>query len=506
MVVQPFTFVFSYCVFAFAFFVLVVSFAANPRKLSRAGSRVHLHIYAANVRICHFSHSPPTGVFFFRTKRTSMAAAAINVPNNRPVQDDVGPNFERLRQQIDNDDPDFNGLVQLEASRTIVLSDDGAQRLGQSLMGATARGRHFDVISICPYYMTADAGQYSALLEFFATGQYLRVFLDQDAEWPAPPPEMLAAMEHVLTAMISNQQPAALTALHIVGMSLTMQTLHLALQCRLLVLIACRMESPLLPLILPRDITDHDNHPAAAAAAQVRSSPERGSGLHLVHGDDSFGILQEATKLKTNVTSLRLSFIGAIVGPVDLSRLIGFVATQPNGMDLTIIFHESSRMNGGVVEHILADILTQCPGVHSLAIHVNDAISLLIRERFPRLKELVSDSSLSRLTIERFGRTVFSREQEQQIAVITQRNSMIPVYLRTTNLLKPRRPLVVNPNDPAIVVYAHEGEDRRKYQFLLSHALSQAAVHPIFFSHVYEFVREHVDELFGPEGLHHHQQ
>jgi hypothetical protein len=186
-----------------------------------------------------------------------------------------------------------------------------------------------------------------------------------------------------------------------------------------------------------------------------------------------------------------------------LSCLIDFVAAQPNGMDLTIHFHRSGQMNGDVVEHILADVSYQCPGVHNLVFRVNDAMSPLIRERFPRLKELVSNSALLRLAIEDpSGRSVLSPEQEQQIAVITQRNIVIPVYLRATNLLKSRRPLVVNPDDPAIVVYANgDGE----YLFMLSHALSQAAVHPIFFSHVYEFVRNHNDQLFGPEGRHQQQ-
>jgi hypothetical protein len=177
-------------------------------------------------------------------------------------------------------------------------------------------------------------------------------------------------------------------------------------------------------------------------------------------------------------------------------------------MDLTIDFRVSSQMNGDVVEHILADISTECPGVHSLVIRVNDAMSPLIRERFPelfpRLKKLVSNSALLRLAIEDpSDRSVLSLEQEQQITVITQRNIVIPVYLRTTNLLKPRRPLVGNRNDPAIVVYANDdGEDRRKHLFMLSRALSQAAVHPIFFSHVFEFVRNHPDQLFGKEGRH----
>jgi hypothetical protein len=88
--------------------------------------------------------------------------------------------------------------------------------------------------------------------------------------------------------------------------------------------------------------------------------------------------------------------------------------------------------------------------------------------------------------------TESGREQEQEIAAITQRNSL-PVYLETTKFLKRRRPppAVDDPMDSSssIVVYANHGVDRNKHQFVLSHALSQAAVHPIFFSHLYEYVR-----------------
>jgi hypothetical protein len=76
--------------------------------------------------------------------------------------------------------------------------------------------------------------------------------------------------------------------------------------------------------------------------------------------------------------------------------------------------------------------------------------------------------------------------------------------LKTTKFLKLRRtppPAVDDPIDSSsIVVYANDGLDRPKHQFVLSHALSQAAVHPIFFSHFYEYVRNHVGELFGQPG------
>jgi hypothetical protein len=439
----------------------------------------------------------------------------VNPNDNRPVRDDVGPRFERLLRQLDNnDDRDFDGRV--EFGRRNVLSDHGAQRLGQSLLRATARNPHrqFRFISISPYYMTADADQYSALLEFFATGQCGKVMLcHQGPDWPAPqPPGMLAAMERIVIAMMANQQPAPLA---IVGLSLTMPMLRLTLQCRDVTLYRCRMESPLLPQISPNDTTNYcDDHSAAAPAAAAAAiaainSPERGIHLHLVSSSDWVGILQAATALKkTNVTSLALSLDDAapIVGRLDLSSLIGFVTSQPNSMDL--YFQLRSQIGDNtIVEHIVADILNHCPGVHSLVIRFGSITSRVHREQFPRLLELVSDSALTRLAIEGYsGVNVMSREQEQQMAVVTQRNIVIPVYLRTTHLLKPRRPPVVNSNDPPIVVvYANDGEDRRKHQFLLSHALSQAAVHPIFFSHVYEFVRNHGDQLFGPEDSHQHR-
>jgi hypothetical protein len=101
------------------------------------------------------------------------------------------------------------------------------------------------------------------------------------------------------------------------------------------------------------------------------------------------------------------------------------------------------------------------------------------------------------LTIEdTSGRSVLSPAQDQRIAVITQRNSLIPLYLQTTKLLK-HRPMVMYRFHPP---YAAGGKDRPKHQYVLSHALSQAAVHPIFFSHCYEFLRKHSNVLFGQEG------
>jgi hypothetical protein len=160
-------------------------------------------------------------------------------------------------------------------------------------------------------------------------------------------------------------------------------------------------------------------------------------------------------------------------------------------------------MDGDViVEHILADVTTQCPGVHSLLIRVHGAVSPIMRELyFPRLVELVSNSALTRLDLKDERNTVLSPEQEEQIDVMTERNRVIPVYMRTTHLLKQRGPVAyayyVDP--PIIVLYADDGEDRSKHQFVLSHALCQAAVHSVFFSHFYEFVRDHADQLPGGE-------
>jgi hypothetical protein len=438
--------------------------------------------------------------------------------NDLPERDDERLNFERLLRRLDNGGRDH---VQFGRHDRGVLSDRGAQRLGQSLLRATARGRQFVTIHICPYYMSAYAHRYSALLDFFATGQYYVVALFFSPAWPAPPPGMMRdAMEHIFTAMLANRQPAA-AELEIHGASLTMQTLQLALQYPRLNLFQCRMEESLLlqpQVVLPNDTTNCDDHlaaSAASAAATVPNSPERGICLHFGSENDWFGILKAATSLKTNVTSLSLVVTDVSIGRVvDLSSLIAFVTAQPNGMDLILGFFPSIRMDGdAIVDYILADGLTQCPGVQGLVIHVD--MSLLIHERFPelflRLKELVSNSALTRFEVCPLGtgRVLMSREQEQQFAVITQRNTVIPVYLQTTYLLKPLRrppPAVVNPNDPAIVVYAKDGEDRSKHQFVLSHALSQAAVHPVFFSHFYEFVRNHADQLFGQEGHHQSQQ
>jgi hypothetical protein len=247
------------------------------------------------------------------TKPATMAAAAvINVPNNLPERDDESPDFERLLRQIDNDDPDFNGMVRFgQYGMGVALSDDGAQRLGQSLLRATARGRQFVAIHICTYYMTEYAGRYSALLDFFATGQYHVVVSVQGEAWPTPPPEMAAAMERIAIAMMANQQRNR-PLLSSSGVSLRMQTLHLALQYPWVHLIRCRMESPF--LVLPNDSTDHDNHPTAAAAAALQNRPERGSCLHLFCHNNWFEILWAAATLKTNMTRLRLSFEAAIVG------------------------------------------------------------------------------------------------------------------------------------------------------------------------------------------------
>jgi hypothetical protein len=312
-----------------------------------------------------------------------MNRANLNAPH--PEFDDVGPEWEELLRWIDTDDPEFDGYVWFEASQTIVLSNAGAQRLGEILLGAMARGRRFAQVHICTYYMTANARQYSALLDFLASGQYRLVRLYQGAKWTSRQ-EMRAVMEHVLTAILANrpnlanqQYPATL---ELEGVRLTMKTLHLTLQHPRVDFSGCRMETLLL--------TDHDNqYPvAAAAAAALKNRPEQGIHLSLgYNNNDYFGILQAATAINTNVTSLRLSYNGAIVGRLDFSALIGFIAAQPNGMELTFAIFE--RSCAAILEHILADVSTQCPGVHSLFISVdNDALSPLIRERFPRLKEL----------------------------------------------------------------------------------------------------------------------
>jgi hypothetical protein len=406
---------------------------------------------------------------------------------NRPERDDEGPDFERLLDQLDHDRDLAFGFVRI--GRNDVLSDRGAERLGRSLLGFTTRngGRLFHSIGICAYYMTDNAFRYSSLLEFFATGRYGHVVMHQDTAWNAPEPGMMAAaMGHILTAMLANPQPVA-THLNISGASLTMQSLHLANQFPEVTLVRCRMEALLQePLTLPDDTTNRDDR------------PERGSRLRLATNNDWSGILQAAATLRTNVTSVYLSFTDRIVGPLDLSNLIGFVAAQPNGMAMILSVNPSSQLDGEtIVEHILAGILTHCPGVYSLRIeNVNAALSPVFREQhFPRLLALVSDSNLTEFDFrERAhqGTRVLSMEQEQQITVMTQRNRIIPMYLETIHLLKPRQPQV-----PPIVVYNKDGQDRPKHQFVLSHALRQAAVHPVYFSHFYEFVRHHSNELPG---------
>jgi hypothetical protein len=416
----------------------------------------------------------------------TIIAVAMNVIiQNLDVRDDEGPAFEHYLRQIENNDPGFDGRVQFGRFNLSRLSDRGAQRLGQSLLRATAdHGRRFSNIKIVPDDMTASAFQYSALLDFFETGRYRCVDLVVYNNTPSP--GTLAAIEHILTAMNTNHQPIA-AELAIFGLSLTMQILHLVLQCPRVHLGRCRMESSLRPLVLRNDTTDHDD------------SPERGSRLCLSSDCDWFGILQAMTTLKTNVTRLALNFRDPVVGQLDLSSVVGFVTAQPNGMDLTLTFLRSSQLDGEaiVVEHILADICTQCHGVHSLSIHFQyDAMSLLNRKQFSRLMEHVSDSVLTSFDISDTSLNWLSPAQDQRIAVITQRNSAIPLYLQTTKLLK-HRPMVMYRFHPP---YAAGGKDRPKHQFVLSHALSQAADHPIFFSHCYEFVRSHSNELFGQEG------
>jgi hypothetical protein len=416
-----------------------------------------------------------------------------------PERDDERLDFERLLHRLDNDDQDFDGDVEFGRDGRGVLSDHGAQRLGQSLLRANAHGHQIHRITICPYHMTADADQYDALLEFFATGQYRSVeLLGRNPLASTQPPGMLVAMEHIAIAMMANQQQPGPALLKITKVRLTMQTLHLVLQYPWTTLVLCQMEAPLQLLVVPHNNIDHNDR-----------SPERGTTLHLGFGNDWSAILQAATILQTNVTMLQTDVSNLSVifhflffGRLDWSSVIAFVAAQPNGMDLTMTGVPSLQM--AVVEHFLADVTTQCPGMHGLLIQVDvDAASPRVRERFPRLVEmrfprlveLVSNSALTRFELRDQENSLLNQEQEQQITVITQRNIVIPVYLQTTNLLKPRRPLVVNPNDPPIVVYADHGPDRNKHLYVLSHALSQAAVHPIFFSHFYEYVRNHPDQL-----------
>jgi hypothetical protein len=218
------------------------------------------------------------------------------------------------------------------------------------------------------------------------------------------------------------------------------------------------------------------------------------------------------------VTSLILSFNYPIDSRLDLSSVIAFIAAQPNRMDMSISFR-SNELDGDViviVERILANVSAQCPiGVHSLSFRIHDDIlPLFTRVQYlPRLLQLLSNSTLTRFAVREqrdLQARFLSPEQEQRMAVITQRNRAIPVYLQTTYLLEPTRRsppppvmmMMVNPIDPPIVVYANDndGTDRRQHQYVLSHALSQAAVHPIFLSHFYQYVRDHADLLFGLEG------
>jgi hypothetical protein len=333
-------------------------------------------------------------------------------------------------------------------------------------------------------------------MEFFASGPNRHVdndpFGQNNPSWNAQPLGMMAVLEDIVTAMLANQQPpvVAEAALHIIGLSLTMPILHRALQYPRVYLFGCQMESPLQQL---GHTTDQHN------------DVHRSSFLRIGYENDWSGILQAASMVRTNVTRLFLDFHDPIVGRLDLSSLIAFVATQPNGIDLTITVFFPCRIDAVIiVEHIIMDITTQCPGVNSLWIQVlAPTTPPLMPEQFPRLLELVSASVLTRL--EFFPIFFLSPAQKRQLDVILQRNRVIPaLYLQTTQLLKPRRspPRVDDPiiDPPIVVVYADDddddnGEDRRRHQFVLSHALSQAAVHPIFFSHFYQYVRDHADQL-----------
>jgi hypothetical protein len=437
-----------------------------------------------------------------------------------PPRDDEGPDFERLLRQLDNDDPDFHGVVEFGRNGQGYLSDRGGQRLGQSLLRATAHRRQFRFIKICTDDMTANADQYSALLEFFATGPNRNVVLVLSKG-------STHANQHILTAMNANPQPGNLVIREV---AMTMQTLRLALQGpRHLSLVACRMsetESPPVPppaqQVLSNDTTtNRDDYPEASAAALVvRNNPARGSSLRLVYDNiDCIGILKAATKLHTNVTSLHLDFNAPLAfGRFGHSSLISFAKAQPNGMEMRLSFSESSRFDREInilcIYILMNKFSTTCPDVHSLFIHASDGRTPLLNEKpnyISLFMEAVSKTALTRFEFSRtfyttHGVTVLSleREEEQQIAAITQRNSLIPVYLGTTKFLKPRRPppAVDNPVDSSssIVVYANDGVDRNKHQYVLSHALSQAAVHPFFFLHLYEYVRDHVGELFVETG------
>jgi hypothetical protein len=368
--------------------------------------------------------------------------------------------------------------------------------------------------------MSANPFRYWALLDFLATGQYRYVGLGQDNEaWTAPAePGMAAAMEHMLTAMIANQQPDPAT-LGIRGLSLTMPVLRLALQCPSMLLLQRPsvslhhspppQQQPLV-VVPSNDTADRDDHAAAAAAAAaaLRNSPERGTNLSPCSNNDGFEMLQAATTLQTNVARLDLCFPHRpIVGRLDFSILTGFLTSQPNSVDLSLAFgvYAVDRIDAdATVEHILADVLTQCPDVHGLFIRLGHAPPpppLFFHERFARLTELVSNTALKRFVVN--PPTVLSPEQNEQISVITQRNGAIPAYLGTTGLLKQRRPPTENdPIDPPIMVMNEDEDfvDLSEHKFVLSHALSQAAVHPVFFSHFYQYVRDHADQLPGGEG------
>jgi hypothetical protein len=259
-----------------------------------------------------------------------------------------------------------------------------------------------------------------------------------------------------------------------------------------------------------RPETNRDDHDAASAAALVvRNSPERGSCLRLVYNKDGDEILKAATTLNTNVTSLIMDFNDPI-SRFDYSSLISFVTAQPNGIKLSLIFNEKSsrfdRARGLILVVLVHEFAEKCPDVHSLRFLFRDPLAQAFPERYiPLLIEALSDSALTRFEFCALYTTesvnLLSREHEQQIAAIAQRNSAIPAYLQTTHLLKRRQPPAGNePIDPPIMLYANDGVDRPKHQFVLSHALSQAAVHPIFCLHIYEYVRNHVGELFGQPG------
>jgi hypothetical protein len=416
----------------------------------------------------------------------------MNVVNpNANERDGEGPDFERLLRQLDDDDSNFHGLVEFGQKGIGFLDDRAAQRLGQSLLLAMYHRRQFRLIKISAKYMSPNADRYSALLEFFATAPNRDVVLVLQRG-------NVGANEHILTAMKANPQPGNLV---IIGLVLKMQTLHLALQGpRLLSLVECRMHRTKSPPPLPQQVLPNDT------TTNRDDSSERGTCLRIVYNKDCFGILEAATKLKTNVTSLRLDFNDFPIVRFDsaAASLLSFVTAQPNGMELIFAF-SGPIWAGGIAEVLMYLFPKKCPCVHSLVIHTR--VALLVHPTgIPSLTEIVSDTALTRFeyrarnfyTNQRVNALSRTLEWEQQIAAITQRNSAIPVYLETTKFLKPRRTPPIDSS--SIVVYANDGVDRPKHQFVLSHALSQAADHPIFFSHCYEYVRNHVGELFGQSG------